>query len=142
MAVPADLHAEKVGDLVEAMIGELMVMYDGRYERTYPYRAVWVLPSMTTATPTDKAVLRFLDLVAAAEDIATVNVPTGKTPHAWASAVLPSSDFLREVVDDRAPRGSGEKASSAVKTHKKQQRQAEMQTRKRSKRSQGSDPEE
>ena len=56
-AVPADMNSEKVGDLLEAMIGELMITYPaGMYERVYPYRAVWDLPTMTTATQTDKAV--------------------------------------------------------------------------------------
>lgn len=139
LAVPADMNAEKVGDLVEAMIGEFMIMYpDGKYERTYPYRAVWVLPTMTTATPTDKAVLRFLELVAAAEDMAAVRAPKDETPHAWASAVLPPSDFLRKLVENRPPLGEGEKARSAAKAFKKQKRQAEMQARKKSKTSHGS----
>ena len=135
LAVPADMNAEKVGDLVEAMIGELMITYpDGRYERTYPYRAVWVLPTMTTATATDKAVLRFLELVAAAEDMAAVRAPKDDdAPQAWASAVLPRSDFLIKRVDNRPPRGEEEDARSAAKSFKKRKRQAEMQARKKSK---------
>ena len=136
LAVPPEMNAEKVGDLVEAMIGELMIRYPaGNYERTYPYRAVWVLPTMSKATATDTAVVRFLAMVAAAEDMATVRAPANETPHAWASAVLPPpTDFLRKHVDHRPPLGEGEKARSALKASKKRKRQAAMQANKTFKR--------
>jgi hypothetical protein len=131
LAVPPDMNEEKVGDLVEAMIGELMLRYpEGKYEQTFPYRAVWVLPKMSEATATDTAVLRFLALVAAAEDMATVRAPDNDTPHAWASAVLPPpSDSLIKLVDHRPPLGEGEKARSALKAFKKQKRQEAMQAK-------------
>ena len=111
LAVPLDMDKEKVGDLVEAMIGELMLRYpEGKYEVEFPFRAVWVLPKMSVATATDTAVLRFLCLVAAADDMATVKAPDNDTPHAWASAVLPPpSDSMKKLVDNRPPLGEGEK---------------------------------
>ncbi len=63
LALPPDMNVEKAGDLVEAMIGELMIQYpDGKYEQTFPFRAVWVLPTMSKATATDTAVLRFFGI--------------------------------------------------------------------------------
>ena len=65
---------------------------------------------MSVATATDTAVLRFLCLVAAADDMATVKAPDKDTPHAWASAVLPPpSDSMKKLVDNRPPLGEGEK---------------------------------
>ena len=139
LEVPETMNSEKAGDLVEAMIGELMITYpDGKYETAFPFRAVWVLPSMTNATPTDKAVLRMLELVAIANDIAAAKPPNGASPHAWASDVLNTSDFMdykNKLVDDRPPLEEGQKATSAVKAFRKQKRQERLQERKKSKNS-------
>jgi hypothetical protein len=131
LAVPLDMNNEKVGDLVEAMIGELMLRYpEGKYEVEFPYRAVWVLPKMSVATATDTAVLRFLCLVAAAGDMATVKAPGKDTPHAWASAVLPPpSDSMKKLVDNRPPPGEFAKKRSALKLYHKRKREEERRAK-------------
>ena len=142
LAVPLDMNDEKVGDLVEAMIGELMLRYpEGKYEVEFPFRAVWVLPKMSVATATDTAVLRFLCLVAAADDMATVKVPDKETPHAWASAVLPPpSDSMKKLVDNRPPLGEGEKERSPLKLFKKRKREEKKRAEKQNPKGESSHP--
>ena len=67
LAVPEDMNEEKVGDLLEALIGELFLTYpNGKYEVTPPFRAVWSLPKFAgEATDADKAVMRLLALTTA-----------------------------------------------------------------------------
>ncbi len=69
---------------------------------------------MGTATPTDKAVLRLLTLVAAADDMAAVRAPNDETPGAWATAVLPSRDTLIHVVDNRPAVGEWGKEAKRI----------------------------
>ena len=97
-------------------------------KKEFPYRAVWVLPKMSVATATDRAVLRFLCLVAAAEDMSTVKVPGNDTPHAWASAVLPPpSGSMKKLVDNRPP--LGEFGKNALKLFHKRKREEERRAK-------------
>ena len=100
---------------------------DGKYETVYPFRAVWVLAAMTSATSTDMAVLRLLELVAVADDIADVQPPKLATPHTWAWDVLNMDGFVEHkkwFVDNRSTLHEGQKnETSGVKAFRKQQRQ-------------------
>lgn len=135
MEIPLDMNNEKVGDLVEAMIGELFITYpEGFYEKDYPWRALWNLPSMATATSTDKAVLRLLEFVAVVQDMAFAMPCEGsKAIHAWVATVLPVDNEVKQLVDQRGPRVQGQKAVSALKSAKKKAKEAAWRAQKKAK---------
>ena len=135
LEIPENMNHEKAADVIEAAIGSLLLKYGGKYEQDYPFRALWKLPSMSQATVSDRAQMRLLKLLAAADDLWQIDPASPDdlrqenfAPNAWAKRTLnhcihPHVRSLEEFVQKRhetagAKKRRGAESELRIQTYK------------------------